>query len=98
MFLHVWVPGSPSHQGQYTRVAGSPRKWQWYLIDITDLSVIPPEIVGEDMRRSATMPEKKLNKLANTISRRIALPAFLTILLFVIAIFLSSCHSLNKAC
>lgn len=33
------------------------------------------------------MPEKKLNKLANTISRRIALPAFLTILLFVIVIF-----------
>jgi PAS domain S-box-containing protein/putative nucleotidyltransferase with HDIG domain len=33
------------------------------------------------------MPEKKLKKLAYTISRRIALPAFLTILLFVTVIF-----------
>ena len=34
------------------------------------------------------MPEKKLKKISNTISRRIALPALLTILLFVTAIFL----------
>lgn len=33
------------------------------------------------------MPEKKLKKIANTISRRIALPAFLTIVLFVTVIF-----------
>ncbi len=33
------------------------------------------------------MPEKTIRKLANKISRRIALPALLTILLFVIAIF-----------
>lgn len=33
------------------------------------------------------MPEKKLKKISNTISFRIALPAFLTILLFVTAIF-----------
>ncbi|MDX9788210.1 MAG: cache domain-containing protein [Desulfobacterales bacterium] len=33
------------------------------------------------------MPEKKLKKIANRISRRIALPAFLTIFLFVTAIF-----------
>jgi PAS domain S-box-containing protein/putative nucleotidyltransferase with HDIG domain len=33
------------------------------------------------------MPEKKLKKLAYTISRRIALPALLTILLFVTVIF-----------
>lgn len=34
------------------------------------------------------MREKKLRKISNTISRRIALPAFLTVLLFVTAIFL----------
>ncbi|KAB2891166.1 MAG: PAS domain S-box protein [Desulfobulbaceae bacterium] len=34
------------------------------------------------------MPEKKLRKISSTISRRIALPAFLTVLLFVTAIFL----------
>ena len=34
------------------------------------------------------MPEKKLRKISTTISRRIALPAFLTVLLFVTAIFL----------
>ena len=39
------------------------------------------------MSSSAAMPEKKLKKLAYTISRRIALPAFLTILLFVTVIF-----------
>ena len=33
------------------------------------------------------MPEKRLRHISNTISFRIALPAFLTILLFVIAIF-----------
>jgi hypothetical protein len=33
------------------------------------------------------MPEKKLKKIANTISFRIALPAFLTIVLFVTVIF-----------
>ena len=33
------------------------------------------------------MPEKKLKKISNTISRRIALPALLTIVLFVTAIF-----------
>jgi PAS domain S-box-containing protein/putative nucleotidyltransferase with HDIG domain len=33
------------------------------------------------------MPEKRLQHISNTISFRIALPAFLTILLFVIAIF-----------
>jgi PAS domain S-box-containing protein/putative nucleotidyltransferase with HDIG domain len=35
----------------------------------------------------AAMPEKKLKKITNTISGRIALPAFLTIVLFVTAIF-----------
>lgn len=34
------------------------------------------------------MPEKRIQKLANKTSRRIALPAFLTILLFVATIFL----------
>ncbi len=33
------------------------------------------------------MPEKQLQQISNTISFRIALPAFLTILLFVVAIF-----------
>ncbi|HSO09025.1 MAG TPA: cache domain-containing protein, partial [Desulfoprunum sp.] len=33
------------------------------------------------------MPEKQLRHISNTISFRIALPAFLTILLFVVAIF-----------
>ncbi|MBB5347159.1 cache domain-containing protein [Desulfoprunum benzoelyticum] len=33
------------------------------------------------------MPEKQLQRISNTISFRIALPAFLTILLFVVAIF-----------
>ena len=34
------------------------------------------------------MPEKRLRKISSTISKRIALPAFLTVLLFVTAIFL----------
>jgi len=37
--------------------------------------------------RWTAMPEKRLQHISNTISFRIALPAFLTILLFVIAIF-----------